>query len=273
MTKRDYYYSVRKVEKMFVTTAGRTSPGMIQAAKEAAAELGVAFHPRKSHSVSSLQEQWKDDCIVYGKNRLELFSYGKSSPYFFHPNSAAFRIKRLMRGESDPFLEAAKIEPGDTVADCTLGLASDSIIASYAAGPSGKVTGVEGNPFLAYLAEKGLKTWKSGVPQMDEAMERVEVISALSLDYLKGRQDQSADIVYFDPMFEEKLLDSDGIKELAKFAVYGLSGELIEEAKRVSRKRVVLKDHFRSERFSTFGFEVYRRKSSRFHFGVLERKK
>ncbi|MGD6845028.1 class I SAM-dependent methyltransferase [Bacillus infantis] len=256
---------------MFVTTAGRTTPGMVQEAKEAAAELGVPFHPRKSLSVSSLQEQWRDDCIVYGKNRLELFLYGENSPYFFHPNSAAFRIKRLMRGEPDPFLEAARIEPGDTVADCTLGLASDSIIASYAAGPSGKVTGVEGNPFLAFLAEKGLKSWKSGVREMDEAMARIEVVSALSLDFLKGMPDQSADIVYFDPMFEEKLLDSDGIKELAKFAIYGLSEELVEEAKRVARKRIVMKDHFRSERFGLFGFDVFRRKSSKFHFGVLKK--
>ena len=49
-----------------------------------------------------------------------------------------FRVKRLMRGEHDPFVQATQLESGMTVLDCTLGMASDSIVASYMVGESGK---------------------------------------------------------------------------------------------------------------------------------------
>ena len=57
-------------------------------------------------------------------------------------------------------------------------------------------------------------------------------------------------------MFEESILESDGIRTLTHFAVtHSLTEEIIEEAKRVARNRVVLKDHFRSLRFEQFGFQ------------------
>ena len=61
-----------------------------------------------------------------------------------------------------------------TVLDCTLGMASDSIVASYVVGESGKVTGLEGNEYMAYIMENGLKTWSSSVSEIDEAMQRIQ---------------------------------------------------------------------------------------------------
>ena len=107
---------------------------------------------------------------------------------------------------------------------------------------------------------------------MNEAMQRIVVKSAYSLDYLKTQASNSVDCVYFDPMFEETILESDGIKTLGKFARYDdLNDELMSEALRVASKRIILKDHFRSERFIKYGFEVFRRKTSKFHFGVIEK--
>ncbi|MGQ0516376.1 class I SAM-dependent methyltransferase, partial [Bacillus sp. D-CC] len=77
--------------------------------------------------------------------------------------------------------------------------------------------------------------------------------------------------VYLDPMFEETVIESDGIKGLKHFALYhDITDETIAEAKRVARKRVVLKDHFRSSRFEKHNFHVYKRKSAKFHFGVVD---
>ena len=86
-----------------------------------------------------------------------------------------FRVKRLMRGEHDPFVQAAKLESGMTVLDCTLGMASDSIVASYIVGESGKVTGLEGNEYMAYIMENGLQTWSSSISEIDNAMQRIDV--------------------------------------------------------------------------------------------------
>jgi 16S rRNA G966 N2-methylase RsmD len=257
---------------VFVTTAGRTDKDMTAKAQAIATELEVDFILRKKRSVLAIQEIVKDDCLVVGKDRLELFPLGAQEPFFFHPNSAMFRIKRLMKGESDPLIDAAKLKVGMSFLDCSLGLGSDSIVASFVVGESGSVTGIEARPELAYLVKTGLKTWDSGYEAINKAMEKIQVIEGFSLEFLKAQDDNSVDCVYFDPMFDESILESDGIRGLAHFAVYDkLSKEVVEHANRVARKTVVLKDHFRSTVFEEFGFNVYRRKTAKFHFGVKEK--
>ncbi|HAQ07440.1 MAG TPA: hypothetical protein DCR24_07970 [Bacillus bacterium] len=257
---------------MFVTTAGRTNEEMVTLARRIAGELKAEFVPRKKRSIAAIQEAKPEDCLVVGKERLELFPLGEVSPFFFHPNSAMFRIKRLIKGEADPLIDAAKLEKGMSFLDCTLGLASDSIVASYVAGEKGLVTGIEARPELLFIVDAGLRSWDSGLDSINEAMKNIRVMGGYSLDYLKAQKDNSFDCVYFDPMFDESILESDGIRGLSCFAVYeGISKETINHALRVAKKRVILKDHFRSERFKEFNFEVYRRKSSKFHFGVIEK--
>jgi hypothetical protein len=257
---------------MFVTTAGRTNQQMIGKAIETAVQLEVPYIPRKKKSIQSLQKETNSDCIVVGKDRLELFHKTAIHPFFFHPNSAMFRIKRLAKGEHDPFAEASQLSKGMTFLDCTLGLASDSIVASYLVGDEGMVTGTEGQKFLAYMVREGLKTWDSELPSMNEAMARIKVIHSRAIDFLKTMPDNSIDCVYFDPMFEDSIFESDGIKALGQFALYeDLTKETIKEALRVSKNRVLLKDHYKSLRFEQYGFHIYRRKTAKFHFGILKK--
>lgn len=257
---------------MFVTTAGRTDERMIGIAQAVAAELQVDYVPRDKKAIQLLQSDQNSDCIVVGKQRLELYQMGESQPFFFHPNSATFRIKRLMKGEQDPFAEAARLTEGMSIVDCTLGLASDAIVASFLVGASGTVVGVEGQKYLAFLVKEGLEKWDPDFLRMREAMERIKIVQQHSMDYLASLSSGSVDCVYFDPMFEENILESDGIKALGKFALYEeFNGEMITEALRVARKRVILKDHYKSARFEKFGFQVFKRKSAKFHFGVIEK--
>ncbi|MCQ6277831.1 class I SAM-dependent methyltransferase [Bacillus sp. EB600] len=257
---------------MFVTTAGRTNQEMIKKAREMAGNLKVDYIPRNKKSIHYLQMQANSECMVVGKERIELFGKGESQPFFFHPNSAMFRIKRLMKREHDPFVDAACLIEGTSFLDCTLGLASDSIVASYLVGESGSVTGVEGQPFLAFIVKSGLSTWDSGLSAMDEAMRRIIVVNENALNYLRRLPSESIDCVYFDPMFEESILESDGIKALGHFAIHeDLQEETIREAIRVSRQRVVLKDQYKSGRFQKFGFRVMRRKTAKFHYGWIEK--
>ncbi|MEH7885807.1 class I SAM-dependent methyltransferase [Bacillus sp. JJ1609] len=257
---------------MFVTTAGRTTEEMTALAREIAGELNAEFVPRKKRSIMAIQEKLFDNCLVVGKERLELYPFGEKEPFFFHPNSAMFRIKRLMNGENDPLVEGGKLAAGMSFLDCTLGLGSDSIVASYAVGTRGFVTGVEARPELSYLVKTGLKSWDSGYEAINQAMGNIKVVNGYSLDFLKSMDDDSFDCVYFDPMFDESILESDGIRGLSHFAVYeGLSKQTMDHALRVAKQRVILKDHFRSTRFDEFGFKVHRRKSAKFHFGVIEK--
>lgn len=264
-------FNLKVIRKMIITTAGRTTPELINQAKIVAKEINANYVPRNKRSIKSLQQHHHDDLLVVGKNRLEVHHLNSVEPLFFHPNSAMFRIKRLMRGEEEPFLQAVKLSAGMSFLDCTLGLGSDSIVASYIVGHTGKVVSVEGSTFLAFIVKSGLQAWDSGVEEINKAMRSVSVQALDYLTYLRSCPPKSFDVVYFDPMFEETILQSDGIKGIKPFAIYSkLTKEIIEEAKRVAVKRIVLKEHWKSHSFASFGFHVYKRKTAKFHFGVIE---
>ncbi|MFJ7857325.1 class I SAM-dependent methyltransferase [Peribacillus sp. NPDC097206] len=256
---------------MFVTTAGRADQDVIELAKEFAMDQKIPFVSRRKRSIQDIQrENDKDDCLVFGRNRMEIYRYGEREPFFFHPNLAMIRLKRLLNGEADPFLIAGDIKEEDSVLDCTLGLGADSIVASFAVGSKGRVLALEENKYLALLVDHGLKTWSDAEEWMLSVMRRIEVMEANHNELLKTLPDNHFDVVYFDPMFEETIEESNGIKGLTHFAAnHDFTMEIINEAKRVARKRVVLKDHFRSTRFQRFGFDVLERKTSKFHYGFI----
>ncbi|MFT8321034.1 MAG: class I SAM-dependent methyltransferase [Bacillus sp. (in: firmicutes)] len=256
---------------MIVTTSGRTDAKHIELAAAIADELEFFYIERRKKSVELLKKEYNDDVLVIGRNRYELFMKDTDKPFFFHPNSAVFRIKRLQKNEWDPFVEATNLCKGKSFLDCTIGLGSDSIVASYLTGEEGTVFGMEGSKTIAFLVKKGLQAWRTDSEETNDAMKRVNIIHSLALTDLKKRETDSVDCVYFDPMFEEEIQSSDGISSLRRLAVYDeLTKETIEEALRVAKERIVLKDHFRSKRFQKFGFSVKKRKSSKFHYGIIK---
>ncbi|RBW69484.1 class I SAM-dependent methyltransferase [Bacillus taeanensis] len=256
---------------MLVTTAGRTTEQLITRAKRVADELEILYRDRHDASINRMQQQYKEDVFVVGKDRYVIYPLNSSEPIFFHPNSAMFRIKRLMKGEHDPFIQSAGLKHGMTILDCTLGLGSDSITASYVVGKKGRVISLEGNCYLAYLVKNGLQSWDSGSDEINKAMRAIEVKHVQLENYLAKLEENSVDIVYFDPMFEEAVSSSDGIKGLRHYAIYSeLTEQTLHEAKRAAKKRIVLKDHWKSTRFKQFGFDVHIRPTSKFHFGVIE---
>ncbi|WP_409251101.1 class I SAM-dependent methyltransferase [Bacillus sp. SCS-153A] len=256
---------------MLVTTAGRTNNEMIEKAKGISEQLELPYIHREKRTVKGLRERYSEDILVVGKERLELFSADSDEPFFFHPNSASFRIKRILKGEEDPFIQTTGLKTGMRLLDCTMGMASDSIIASHAVGPAGKVIGIEASKAVFFIIKEGLKKWDSGVKEMDEAMGRIEAVHSTALDFLKSAENDSMDVVYFDPMFGDPLETSAGINPLRKWAYYNpLDEEIIEEAKRVAKHRVVLKEHYDSPMFEKLGFKVERRPSAKFQYGSIE---
>lgn len=79
------------------------------------------------------------------------------------------------------------------------------------------------------------------------------------------------DVIYFDPMFETTIESSTGISPLKGIANYEpLTKETMEEAKRVAKQRVVMKDSRYSSRFTQLGFKPIERKYASHWFGTIE---
>ncbi|MCT2535766.1 class I SAM-dependent methyltransferase [Aquibacillus koreensis] len=256
---------------MIITTAGRTSNELIAKAKELSMKYELPYKERNGVSVESLQQKHQDDVIVVGKDRIYIAPLHDNAKLFFHPNLAMVRAKRMFKGEEESLVKAAKLTSGMSFLDCTLGLASDSIIASIAVGDSGSVTGIEGNSLLFFLANEGLSSFTTGNSDFDQAMRRIHVVYGDHLSFLQQAKTGSVDVIYFDPMFHETIDTSHGINSIRGQAVMApLTAKVIDEAKRVARQRIILKDHWQSERFTQLGFIQHKRKTSLFHYGTME---
>ena len=254
-----------------VTTAGRPDELSMQLANAACEALDAVFQPRKKRSVKKMAELFDAQVIVAGKNRYELYVKGAEAPFFFHPNSAAFRLKRVARGESDPLLDAAKLEVGDSFLDCTLGMGADAMLAAFTVGAKGRVIGLEANREVAFIVKNGMATYDTTELPLTACMRQIEVVQQDALSYLRSQPDNHFDVVYMDPMFEEVIEESTNFEALREAGSHiALSLEWVQEAKRVAKKRVVLKAHFRSQAFEAYGFERDVRLTSKFHYGVLE---
>lgn len=257
---------------LIATTAGRPDEQSAIFLREIESRLGIPLVERKKRSIRNLQELYRSDVLVAGKDRYTFYRRGMEEPFFFHPNSAMYRLKRIAKGEADPLMEAAAIEPGDSFLDCTLGLGSDAIVAAHAVGVSGRVEGVEADAVIAFLTEKGLCSFPTDYGVLKEAMERVEVIHSEAVAFLATCPDGSRDIVYMDPMFTVPVEESSNFGQLREIGVQDrLTDEWVQEALRVARKRVVLKDHFRSPLFERFGFQQQIRPYTKVHYGIIEK--
>ncbi|MFD4490536.1 class I SAM-dependent methyltransferase [Lysinibacillus fusiformis] len=254
-----------------VTTAGRPDDESMALAAFACQTLGATFEPRKKRSVRKMSEAFQANIIVAGKNRYDYYAYGVEEPFFFHPNSAAFRLKRIARGEAEPFLEATQLQLGDTVLDCTLGLAADAMLAAYIVGETGRIVGLEANPNVAFIVGQGMQTYDTTELPLTACMRQIEVVQSEAVHYLKTLPANAFDVVYMDPMFEEAIEESNNFEALRRVGEHvTLTDEWVQEAKRVAKKRVVLKAHFRSEWFMKYHFQQYERVTAKFHYGVLE---
>ncbi|MFC0471970.1 class I SAM-dependent methyltransferase [Halalkalibacter kiskunsagensis] len=256
---------------MIVTTARKGADVLAEKAQTLSVELKSRFILREDASVQDLIYSYGEDILVVGINKVTLYSKHGGHPFFYHPSSAMFRVKQFLKTGYDPLVSVAGLKSGMTFLDCTLGLASDSLVAQVAVGELGHVTGLEANLVLASIVRNGLKTWQDGSSLMLDAMKRIEVTHSHHSSYLANLPDHSFDVVYFDPMFDQHLSDSTAMRALKQFACHDdLTKDVINHALRVAKLRVVLKDHYESERFKKFGFHVIKRQHSAFHYGYIE---
>lgn len=254
-----------------VTTAGRPDELSLQLAQFACDQLNADFCERKKRSVQKMADIYDANVIVAGKNRYEYYPKGAKAPFFFHPNSAAFRLKRVARGEQDPFLQATQLQEGDSFLDCTLGMGADAMLAAFQVGTNRKVVGLEANGNVAFIVKQGMASYDTSELPLTACMRRIEVVHAEAVDFLMKQPENSFDVVYMDPMFDEIIEESNNFEALRDAGTHmALTEKWVAEAKRVAKKRVVLKAHFRSDLFEIHGFSRDVRLTSKFHYGTIE---
>ncbi|AWB44891.1 SAM-dependent methyltransferase [Paenibacillus sp. CAA11] len=255
---------------MIITTGDHEAQGSVQRALQIAAGTGLRYVRRSGLSLSKLRKKYNDpDILIVLENGIRIAGED-GEPMFFHPSMSFVRAKRLLKGGKDLMLEAAGVVPGDRIIDCTAGLGADSIIFSMGSGPLGEVVSLESSFPLYMLLREGLASYHSGLKEFDEALSRIEVRHGHHLDWLKQMPDQSADIVYFDPMFREPTTESSSISPLRSYAnLDQISLEAIAEARRVARKAVVLKEKRDSGEFTRLGFDLPDRSRSKITYGVM----
>ena len=255
-----------------VTTTRKPDAASEIFAGKLAAELGGKFVVREDFSFDALKKiHGAENILLVKKNSVSVVT--SEGEFFFHPNTAHLRIKNLRGGDGDRLIDALKISDGSTVLDCTLGLGSDALVASFVVGARGKVVALEVNPLIAAVVRHGMKNFSDDTPQILQAMRRVEVVTADCRDYLSTCADNSFDAVYFDPMFRRPVKSSSGLNPIRPLAdSRPLTAEIIREACRVARRRVVMKEHSGSAEFARLGFTLTDGgRYSNVSFGVIEK--
>ncbi|BDD40722.1 class I SAM-dependent methyltransferase [Streptococcus ruminantium] len=243
-----------------VTTSLRMNELLVAKAKQIAGGLGVRYVERKKQSVSALLRRVDGILVVY-QEQLTL-EQKNGQRLFFHPDTAILRIK----SGRDPLVELVGAS-AKRVLDCTMGLASDSIVLASA---GHRVTALESSQLIHFIVRQGLQDFDSGDESINQAMRGVKTLWTDSLTYLREQPDKSFDIIYFDPMFSQKIKESQNLAGLAGLAnVSRLNEDILHEAKRVAREKIILKAHFRDRVFEELGFVRHIRPNQKFHYGEI----
>lgn len=259
-------------KKIIVTTGRKDNELNLELAKNAASCLNAPLVEREKAGISALKEKYGADLVLVAKkNELILETLG--GELFFHPNMAHLRLKNLRLGTGDRMVEAMGLSEGMSVLDCTLGFGADAIVASFAVGENGKVVGIERVPVIELIVRQGLANFTDDNERIIAAMRRIKTINADALDFLRQQGDNSFDVVYFDPMFRHPFLDSKSLNPLREVAdKRALTIEYINEARRVAKRRVVMKESSLSTEFTRLGFNrIAGGKYSKISYGIIEK--
>ena len=261
-------------DMMIITTAFDETEELIIKAKELSESLQVPYMARNKKTVKYLLEHVDPHIFVVNNQRgLSYYEQGQEE-VFFHPNMAMHRIKQIKNGQSDSLMTACQLKEGMTFLDCTLGLASDTLVANYIVVPTGKVISLEKSFPLSVLVREGLQYYATNEnPEWKTMIDQVSIINTDNLDYLKQCPDESVDVVYFDFMFNQSVESSHGIKIIKPIVSYDvMTEEHVQEALRVAKERVVVKSSYGNHQLGKLGFQIDRQNQKRhFFYGVIEK--
>lgn len=235
-------------------------------------ESGITFVPRRRKSLETLAAENRAGGVIVWLADGPVLNIVNQEKFFFHPSMAKNRIASFRKfGTVDPLVWACDLKEKDSFLDCTLGLGADAIVAAYFS-KGGKVVGLESSFPIAQVVKWGMKLYHSQMNWLNDAIKRIEVVNADHIQYLEEFDDNSFDIVYFDPMFRSPLLQSQAIAPLRLMADHReLQKNSIAEACRVARKRVVVKEMVYSSEFERLGLKMMSHSPhNKIAFGIVE---
>ncbi len=248
-------------ESMIVTTSLREIAADVLAAERVANELAIPCVNRNRQSMLELMQKYKTTQIIVIENQQPVVT-NSASKFFFHRGLSELRILNLLRTGNDPLVKSLTLESGMSVLDCTLGLAADALVAAHIVGATGKVCGLESSPLVSLITRWGIAALTEDAadcrPELRQAASRVEVITANHTTYLAQLPDGCFDVVYFDPMFRRPKQSSAGIQSLRDYAnPQPLDRGALQQALRVARSRVVVKELAGSPEFNRLGIRQF----------------
>lgn len=218
-----------------VTTSGKLDDRVIALARGSAQACGLTFVERRRKAPLRPMLDRVDALLVFERKAVVLCD--REGSLRFSPGMARLRIKRLQaQVREDRLLDLAAFQPGDSVLDCTLGLAGDALVAAYAVGPTGSVVGLEKSLAIYALVSSGLPAFEA-----PEAC-RIDVRHADAAEFLARQPDRSFDAILFDPMFDRPRRCSPAFEILRRHAEHApLTSAALEDARRVARRIVLVK--------------------------------
>jgi ubiquinone/menaquinone biosynthesis C-methylase UbiE len=253
-----------------VTTTREADENLEYKAKGISEELNISYIKRGNLSIEkTILKEGFDYLLVVERDKIVI--KGEDSTLFWHPNMSELKIKSIRKGNKEAIIEATKLEEGNSILDCTLGLAGDALVFSAVVGEKGYVVGTEVNKYIAYLSKCGLKDYNK---VNGNSIDNIKVINESYEDYILKQRDNSFDVVYFDPMFKEPNKKSSSINAFRDFAKHKeLTKDILKEALRVCKKRVVIKERQGFNDFEKLGIEKYygSKKTGSIIYGVIEK--
>ena len=227
---------------MIVTTSARARPELVAEAEAWGERLGALVVPRRGGLAKLIASYGVQGALVITPERPVYVEPARDLEYFFHPGMAKPRLHNCRRGHEDPMLQAMRLQPGDSVLDCTLGRATDAVVAAWKAGPQGRVVGFEKSRVLAELTIHGLAHYVDPSRELTALLRRIEGHWGDYNTVLLALPDACHEVVYFDPIFDQPLELSPAMAPLRALADPSpLAPAALAEARRVARRCVVIK--------------------------------
>ncbi len=256
-------------DNMIITTSYKINSRIMSIVDTFVQSYPMPYVERKKLTLKNLFQIYNCPIIIVTNARIIYAT--ETGQLYFHPNLAQVRSKRIELGQSDAMLSACGLSKGMRFLDCTMGLGSDSLIASQVVGADGEIVSLESSSIIHMIVSMGMRFYPFENPLLAQAASRIKSKHIHYLDYLKNTNDNAFDVVYFDPMFDESIKEDTPLEALQMVADYNsLDIETITEAKRVAKKYVIMKNHYTSDRFRSLGFTQLVRKTSQFHYGVID---
>lgn len=259
--------------KVAITTTRNPDESLINKAHCIAKELDIEYVKRGNYSIKKISEMNEIEYFLFvEKDKIVL--KGNDNTFFWHPSTSGFKINAIKEGINEPMVEAMNLKEGDRVLDCTLGLATDSIVFASIVGKKGKVVGTEVNKYIACITKNGLNDYEDIDEETKMSMDRIDVVNSSYEEYILSQPDNSFDVIYFDPMFKSPNKKSVAINSLRPFAQQGgLKKEILLQALRVCKNRVVIKERAGSGEFERLGIKKCygNNKFGSIAYGVIEK--